>query len=197
MEKPWKEEPNYLDWVAHGMTCAVRRHPELGNLMGYVVLQPGHVFYGKYESQTAAQLNKGFSLTEILDGTAPEAHTTEIDDLIEELEVHGGVTCSAPSNTLRVEPPLPKGWVIGFDCSHSYDLLPHMREIYRQTIGHVPDSLYRLEQSQTYRNIGYVKQETELLAKQLAMRVEWTGESLANRSSEKNGGWNGKSSGTS
>lgn len=61
---PWRDEPHWVTWnVANGYRCAIRRHPILGHLCGYVAVPEHHHLHGARLGQT-------------------EDH----------LEVHGGVT---------------------------------------------------------------------------------------------------------
>lgn len=69
-------------------------------------------------------------------------------DLI--IDVHGGLTFS---NSIP-ESSIKDLWWFGFDCSHSGDLAPGMNRFLGMTGG-------------IYRDIDYVKQECEKLAKQL------------------------------
>ena len=43
---PWVDEPDRVEWRAHGFVCLVRRSP-MGNLCGYVGVPPEHPWHGK------------------------------------------------------------------------------------------------------------------------------------------------------
>lgn len=90
----------------------------------------------------------------------PETHPAykkDYDDV--NVEVHGGLTyadvcgghvCHVP------KPGMPDNvWWLGFDCAHSCDLSPGMMR-------------YGFHESDTYRTVGYVKNQVESLANQLA-----------------------------
>lgn len=66
------------------------------------------------------------------------------------LDVHGGITFAGKFD----EPDIH--W-IGFDCGHAGDLIPAMDKL-----------LPGLRMEEVYRNMNYVTEETENLAKQLS-----------------------------
>ncbi|MDX6480317.1 MAG: hypothetical protein QOG85_827 [Gaiellaceae bacterium] len=88
-----------------------------------------------------------------------------------DVEVHGGLTyanaCSG--NICHVpEPGEPDDvWWFGFDCNHGGDYAPSTAA-WGKRIG---AALRRLDR-ETYRDIGYVRAEVELLAVQLAGPLE-------------------------
>lgn len=147
-------EPSKAQWTdrATGLPCLAVRNAYMGHWCGYVGLGPDHPFYGR------------------------------IYDDVPWVEVHGGLTYSAACdegdeavNICHV--PLPGQpdhvWWLGFDCGHSGDLSPgmaaRMREyddLYKSVL---PDSTYLgLAQRETYRTLGYVREECARLAEQLA-----------------------------
>jgi len=71
-----------------------------------------------------------------------------------DIEVHGGLTFSEQGDGERQDKDL---WWLGFDCAHAWDLVPGMRVDYLTT------------EKLAYRNIEYVKKETEHLAEQLTI----------------------------
>lgn len=77
-----------------------------------------------------------------------------------EVEVHGGLTYARYCEDVIchvTDEAEDKTYWLGFDCAHYGDLVPHMAIF-------VPESS-RFEQ---YKDIDYVKHETEQLAKQLS-----------------------------
>ena len=94
--KPWQAEPDYKKWVdqATGYHCVIKRHPQMGFLLGYVRVPRSHPLYGKsYYARKAARLN-----------------------------AHGGLTFSDKLH--RPTGGLHRGWWLGFDCGHYGDLMP-------------------------------------------------------------------------
>lgn len=92
-------------------------------------------------------------------------HGVDYNDI--EAEVHGGLTFGDEGDGER----WPKGsyWV-GFDCAHGGDLIPWTEPIMLFARGfshkeHYPDE-------DTYRDIVYVTNETESLARQAAEAVK-------------------------
>jgi hypothetical protein len=73
-------------------------HHKKGWGNGYVIIPKDHPFYGK--------------------------NYDEIDNLMPDLDVHGGLTLSHPTDDLDW-PELPKNskgtWIVGFDTAHIYD----------------------------------------------------------------------------
>jgi len=71
------------------------------------------------------------------------------------IQVHGGLTWSKSGN----EESWPEGyWWLGFDCGHAWDLAPYMLDLF-------PDT--PIGRHGTYRNLQYVREETENLAGQI------------------------------
>jgi hypothetical protein len=44
VNQPWEDEPTEVDttWIAHGLTCRIRRTPRTGALCGYVAIPEDH-----------------------------------------------------------------------------------------------------------------------------------------------------------
>lgn len=149
---PWQLEPDAVLWTDEktGLECAILRHPEHGQLNGYVALPVGHALWG---------LNY-------------DAADTQGD-----LDVHGGLTFSAPTLGIEHEPERPgPAWWIGFDCGHHMDVHPgmeaRMREIGMPTMDEYMERMgVSNEMAEMfrpfYKPIHYVKAETESLAAQL------------------------------
>jgi hypothetical protein len=145
---PWHSEPDQVAWICERLPCLILRM-DSGSLNGYVAVPlEWHPF--------------------------AREHTDDFD-------VHGGVTYPLQMDTYRTEvwrdrflrahPDNTVGalaarvhvgisglayWWIGFDASHAGDL--------------IPDSRYP-QHGDPYRDIDYVKANTERLARQIA-RVE-------------------------
>jgi hypothetical protein len=150
---PWKEEPDRVQWQHAGYACLMVRHDRLGHWCGYVGVDAAHPAYGK-----------------------------EYNDC--DVEVHGGLTYAAScgDSICHVpEPGMPEDvWWLGFDCAHLSDLSPAIvvGEMAERRL--LPDELAeKLRQintrhlrEDTYRDLPYVKRETECLAEQLRALAE-------------------------
>jgi hypothetical protein len=138
---PWDAEPDKCQWTdpATGLICIAVRSHLLGNWCGYVGLPDSHHFHGK-----------GY------------------DDL--DVEVHGGLTfagkCDGDPEHGICHVPEPGQqdhlYWFGFDCGHCFDVVPAMDARYRDLM---ENDLYGPRA--TYRDLAYVKAETESLARQL------------------------------
>jgi len=158
----WDEEPDQLDWEAHGYPCAIRRGPG-GHLCGYVGIPKEHPLYGVAYSQESPILKRLFE--DMMNKPAPDRLAVHLAVMMGEIEsspeivfdVHGGITWSEnhePSKSIEGD-----YWWYGFDCAHAGDLCPNYH--YRTP------RAYR-GSDDVYRDINYVKRETEKLAQQLA-----------------------------
>lgn len=146
MEEVWKNEPDRVEFEAHGFPCLIVRN-KMGALCGYVRVASDHPFHGKnYE---------------------------EIQDSI---NVHGGLTYSDHSQNKICHTPKPGEpddifW-FGFDCAHAWDLTPEVYEMEKPG-GILHDMKIRFQRLEAplprviYRDIPYVKAECERLALQL------------------------------
>jgi hypothetical protein len=87
-------------------------------------------------------------------------HGTPYNDV--DVEVHGGLTYADRCQGHICHVPKPgepdEVWWLGFDCGHYTDLLPGMTK-------------YNFNQDGTYRDVDYVRAETERLAEQLAEKT--------------------------
>jgi hypothetical protein len=135
---PWDNEPNRKNWKAHGLDCMLVRGPMLA-WCGYVGVKPGHPAFDKDYHNVGVDVHGGLTYAGRCDG-----HICHIDD-------EGGE---------------PTYW-LGFDCSHSFDLSPHMEASCIKA--KLPQVSVKFEPGyQTYRNETYVTEEVEQLAAQLA-----------------------------
>jgi len=159
---PWDNEPDMLDWEHAGLKCAIRRGP-MGHLCGYVGIYKNHPLYGVDYNARSETLRD--MLNDMMDKPVPDRFAVLLAALAGEIdprpdvvfEVHGGLTYSDWQ-----APEMAKDgcWWYGFDCAHVGDLAPK-------------DMNFRMEhgwelRGDTYRDIEYVKAETERLADQLA-----------------------------
>lgn len=137
----WDNEPDRLEWEYCGFKCSIVRHPEMKHLCGYVGLPKSHPYYGKHYNQCLLGRERW-------DCTWYKDHPS----LEKIIKVHGGLTFSQQGDGETWEKDL---WWLGFDCAHTGDLVPGRYEKYGRTLDGV------------YRNMEYVKKETEQLAEQL------------------------------
>lgn len=82
-------------------------------------------------------------------------------------DVHGGLTYSAPCDGGHICHVAPEGepdevWWFGFDCAHSGDSCPSYLSYGFPSFA-----------NGTYRTLGYVQNETNQLAEQLANKLLW------------------------
>jgi hypothetical protein len=139
---PWDDEPDRVDWVDEitGYACFVKRGP-LGQWCGYVGLPPGHRY-----------------------------HSADYDDV--PVSVHGGeLTFGAPCDEAdgpaaeRIchvpRPGQPDDvWWLGFDCGHSWDIIPMLPST---------ATLPSFGRPTEYRTLAFVRAHTTSLARQLAV----------------------------
>lgn len=144
---PWDDEPDRVLWTddATGLVCLARRGP-LGAWCGYVGVPVGHPFHGENYHDVPADVHGGLT------------YAAPCDDDPE----HG--ICHVP------EPGQPEHlWWLGFDCGHSFDLVPRMESVLREL-----DVNVKLPYSppRTYRDLAYVQEQCRELAIQLAAADE-------------------------
>ncbi len=149
---PWQQEPDRLEFEAHGLPCLAVRNA-MGSWCGYVAVSEGHPFY-EYEYN---QCTKGNCLENSCEHS-PEA----------KIDVHGGLTYSQKCEGPICHVPKPgepdNVWWFGFDCSHAYDLTPRLHKFQSKNF---PASPF-LKLTEIYRDMNYIRKETTRLAKQLA-----------------------------
>lgn len=150
----WDDEPDKVQWQdeATGLPCLIVRGP-VGALCGYVGVAEGHPCFG-------IGYNDAKPLTKLEDS----------DDNY--IEVHGGLTfagfCADTEDESKHICHVPgpgephRVWWLGFDCSHSGDVSPSMSK-WRSEHG-----FDRSEWFESYKALGYVKNEVRKLARQLA-----------------------------
>ena len=159
-EGPWNAEVDKAQWrdEATGYPCLIVRNGWVtGALCGYVGVPKDHPAHGKnYDHYDFSE--------------DPEPNTP-IEQVINEVEVHGGLTYAAacghgedPATGICHIPG--KGepddvWWFGFDCSHGGDLVPKMRR------GVFNPEFAALFRGDVYRDEAYVREQVAELAKQL------------------------------
>ena len=94
---PWHDEPDRLEFEAHGFSCLITRHAVMGNLCGYVAMPPGHPWHGKHYNDIDASVHGGLTYANACQG--PVCHVPKPDE---------------PDDV----------WWLGFDMAHVYDLIP-------------------------------------------------------------------------
>lgn len=136
-EGPWLEEPDLLEYEAKGIRRIIARAP-MGNLCGYAAISPGHPL-----------------------------QLLRLSELKSRLPVHGGLTWYQPRLPERIlNPPATREgtlWV-GFDCMHlgNGDLVP----VLARMLEPLPVAS-RLLEGLTYRDLGFVRAELEVLAQEI------------------------------
>lgn len=167
--RPWASEPDYVMFEASGLTCMVRRVPELGHLCGYVGVGRTHPLFEVDRTDLVPApdtwTERPFDIDEhgAIDTfiALGHMHADEIPEGFAPLNmligVHGGLTWSA-----RVHDHT--GWWFGFDCAHFDDFSPGLAE----TIERAGRDASFLREFGTYRTLDYVKHECATLAQQIA-----------------------------
>lgn len=146
MKQPWEDEPDRVEFEYKGYACLINRvnREAMGHFCGYVAIPPGHKYHGK-----------------------------SYQDI--EVEVHGGLTYAHECQGEICHVPKPgqndNVWWVGFDCAHSWDLIPGMWKM-RQPGGilHETTKLFpevKSEEFETYRDIEFVRNEIHSLVDQL------------------------------
>jgi hypothetical protein len=148
---PWDAEPDRLEWrmtEAPGYPCLIVRN-DFGSLCGYVGVPPGHPAHGKSYG----------------------------DELVDKLDVHGGITHGDGCHGRICHVPAPGEpedvWWLGFDTGHGFDYTPGLRVALargRPLPAYVEPETGPFEER--YRDVSYVRAEVEHLALQLARMVK-------------------------
>lgn len=131
----WTHEPEHERWTdkASGYECVIQRHTGLKHLCGYVGLPASHPWH-----------SKGYDDVMMMDSEYPD--------------VHGGLTYAHDHEPMGEKDGL---WWLGFDCAHSGDFSPGIRETL-ESVG----STSGYGSDETYKNWAFVKRECESLAQQ-------------------------------
>lgn len=131
----WDNEPDRVDFIHAGFSCFIKRNMS-GAWCGYVGVPNTHPAYGvRYDNY---------------------------DHPVGSLDVHGGLTYSAPCSGGICHVPeagMPDDvWWLGFDTAHHMDIVPLRL-------------LHDVFKHGTYKNQAYVTSEVIHLAEQLAGMV--------------------------
>lgn len=138
---PWQEEPDRVEWRAHGFPVLMVRQPEAGHWCGYVGVPPGHPWFGKRGDDWEDPTFRG-------------------------VDVHGGITYSDACRGEVCHIPAPGEpddvWWHGFDCAHYNDISPG-RAAREQGLGLAP---WPAPPMASYKDVAYVRRQAERLAEQ-------------------------------
>lgn len=147
---PWIDEPDKVVWkdTETNLDCMIRRN-HFGVWCGYVGVPQEHPTYGK----------------PYYNNNEEDEKYDPIQEYINNIEVHGGLTFSSPCSTDEDEMGIchksdKAVYWFGFDCAHYGDYLP----FFDMMKGFIPPSSIRYE---IYRDMAYAKAEVLSLAKQL------------------------------
>ena len=152
----WDDEPDELNWEHAGVACHLSRCKPSGHLCGYVGVPASHPYHGKHYDdkvhfENIEEKKIDIEKVGIMTAFCASIHADVDNDLLSIsliLEAHGGITFADKIKDLD-----ETKWWFGFDCAHNGDLSPYYSGSFRQG---------------TYRDIEYVKAETNRLAEQLA-----------------------------
>jgi hypothetical protein len=145
---PWQNEPDRVEFEHKGFDCIIRRGPG-GQWCGYVGLPAGHPWRDLGRDGWDVDVHGGLTYQEPCDGD-PER----------------GV-CHVP----KPGEPDDIFW-IGFDCAHAGDYCPGMEATMNKLVpgrGDRRTSFLGKPIELAYKNIAYVRQQTEALAEQAAV----------------------------
>lgn len=134
-------EPDHVDFEHAGFPCILHRN-NLGAWCGCVGVPEGHPWFGQGYDDVGA-------------------------------DVHGGLTYAEPCQGSICHPGPDKRYWLGFDCAHAQDIAPgieHDLARARKELGDNPlwQSAAKsfFGQPVTYKDLAYVRAETERLAEQ-------------------------------
>jgi hypothetical protein len=162
---PWLGEADKVAWrdPATGYECIMMRATHGGYLGGYVGVPCSHPLYG-FESnalpfELGIEVHGGLTYSRICaDGPSPERRIKQEAQRI----------CHTPRAPVRYEPTVhatgyrvedPHAWWFGFDCNHTYDMIPTDKSRSSRFLG--------AEVGCIYRDDAYVCTEVLDLAAQL------------------------------
>ena len=131
----WVEEPDQYGFVHKGLKCFIRRQ-----------------FFYEDEQGQGGYLCGYVELPETFDR-----------ELIDDLEVHGGITYR---NKLENK----ENFWVGFDCAHCDDLVPSI-EIFKKNNYKNDRRFFPTFATLVYRNISYVENQCRSLADQIQERA--------------------------
>ena len=145
---PWNDEPDKAQWIdeATGYDCLIIRHPQHGNLNGYVAVPAGHPAFGKDYNDVDIDVHGGLTYAAYTDS---QLLGDSLDAILTRVPAEG-----RPADV----------WWFGFDCHHARDLAPTFAARMAAIPG-MPAPIYARDE---YRTFAYVVLECESLARQLA-----------------------------
>lgn len=140
---PWDSEPDQVQWVDEetGLPCLAKRHGNSGHWCGYVGVSEGHPLFEKgYDDEPGLEVHGGITFGDFCQGEPG----------------HGICHLPEPGEPDRV-------WWLGFDCHHAWDYSPADKARERDR----PEDLWRVAPDQSYKGLGYVRNQCAGLAAQL------------------------------
>lgn len=170
---PWQEEPDRVEWESYGLPCLMVRDMNFGHWCGYAAVPLGHPLHGVWYDQCTQ-------------GCPPEKYRLWACGNYEHcpggfLTAHNGLVFSGFFDDLICHTPKPGQpenvskrsaiyyWWFGFGCVSVWDMLPGIKDLMvklaRPAI---------LVSHQNYRDLAYVRNQVENLARQLAEYVSQT-----------------------
>lgn len=155
---PWDSEPNRLHWIdqATGLKCAILRGT-VHQLCGYVRVPRGHPMYPPPRCRRPPLRPPNGPGPHLMNKAFMRRATRDINGRrLSRLTVHGGVSWATKFNRREMK----RGYWIGFDTGHLFDVVPDMVAV-REALG------FESRGMETYKDIAYVKSETERLAAQI------------------------------
>jgi len=163
--KEWETESDRMTWTAHGLRCHIRRRMPTKHLCGYVAVGADHLLFGKDYSDSIClpdSENMVFDPEKIgvLGALCAKVEKDGSVPIYALFSVHGGVTFSGVLSDMPDDT-----WWFGFDAAHAGDLSPSPNPMlffaqFLEGQGPFEEGIYR--------NMAYMKGETEKLANQLA-----------------------------
>ena len=136
---PWLDEPDRVEFRHAGLPCLLNRN-RMGTWCGYVAVPPGHALHGKHYNDADVRVHGGLTYADRCSGEI--CHTPEPGE------------------------PDDVRW-FGFDCGHGGDFVPALDTMMRERYGGLPNDATFYEGAR-YRDLAYVRRQTESLAEQLA-----------------------------
>lgn len=157
-EGEWLEEPDKCQWIDEDTKypCLIVRNPNGGNLCGYAGVTEDHPWFGINYQDPAPGYEHHIDCIISVHGEVNYSSFCQDND-----KEHGVCHIPEPGATDRV-------WWFGFDCAHCQDISPQ----YQYRFG----NWSKIEESRTYKNIEYVRKETESLAAQLYLVAHFNAE---------------------
>jgi hypothetical protein len=139
---PWQTEPDRVDFVSSGFACLMLRHPRAGSWCCYVGVPPEHPAYGAQACDVNVECHSGLNYADTC----------------------SGAICHVP------EPGMPDDvWWLGTDFEHVWDFAPGRAamEIAMDEAAGRPRIEYPDFMRPVYRDLQYVREQAEFLARQL------------------------------